>query len=272
MSEYLDYLDSMLGSVYVYGAQGKELTAMTQAEAEDWIRRKETTLRPGYEANKAKYDANAELAISLYRQRLAAGMRPIYATDCSGLVMNFLQNKKHLVEADHSAKDIYRLLCDIKYDSLDQLRPGDPVFYAKNGKPSGIGHVGTYLGGGIVEEAKNQREGVVLTELKARPWNFAGHISLLDPYLVDEPVIFKLTTPRLRGLAVVDMQKALNSAGYTDDENKPLDADGVFGPRSAQAFDRLIKAHAAAPEPHVITICCTEPLTVSIDGEEAQIK
>lgn len=38
MSEYLDYLDSMLGSVYVYGAQGKELTAWSKQppHAEYW--------------------------------------------------------------------------------------------------------------------------------------------------------------------------------------------------------------------------------------------
>lgn len=271
MIKYLDYLADQLGCIYVWGAQGKDLGAMTQEDAEAWIRKKETYGRSGYEANKAKYDANAERAIALYRQRLAEGRQQILAFDCSGLLMYFLQNLTGLVSRDHSAKMIYKQLCDVKYSSAAELRPGDPVFYSKTGKAADIGHTGVYIGDGQVEEAKNQICGVVITKLSDRPWNFFGHISALEPYLVDEPIRFELTEPRLSGSAVAALQRMLNLSGYHDDDDKLLDEDGVFGARSVQALAKFAAAHSAAPAAHSVTVT-TEPFSVRVDGVNIDLK
>lgn len=269
--KWLDYLSDQLDCIYVWGAQGKDLGAMTQADAEAWIRKKETWGRSGYAENKAKYDKNAENAIALYHKRLAEGRQHILAFDCSGLLMWFLQNLTGLVASDHSAKMIYKQLCDIKYGSAAELRPGDPVFYSKTGKIADIGHVGVYIGDGRVEESKNQLSGVVVTQLSDRPWNFFGHISALEPYLVDEPIRFELTEPRLSGSAVAALQRMLNLSGYHDDEDELLAVDGVFGPRSSQALAKFAAAHSAAPAAHSVTVT-TEPFGVLVDGVNIDLK
>ncbi len=244
--KWLDYLSAQLGCIYVWGAQGKDLGAMTQADAEAWIRKKETYGRSGYEANKAKYDANAERAIALYRQRLAEGRQHILAFDCSGLLMYFLQNLTGLVSSDHSAKMIYKQLCDVKYESADELRPGDPVFYSKTGKIADIGHVGVYIGDGRVEEAKNQLSGVVVTQLSDRPWNFFGHISALEPYLFDkpeypaEPVLLEVTKPLLESEGIKTLQRSFNLLGYTDSDGCLLEEDGKLGAKTREALDAMI--------------------------------
>lgn len=256
MSQFIEYLRSRIGSIYVWGAQGENVLA--QPDPYGWILTQEKN-----------NETNAKRAYALFKQRKQEGINPILAYDCSGLIVAFLLNVG-ILKGDRTAAALYSM-CDIKMDNASNLMAGDFVCHYSAQKGY-ITHIGVYVGDGKVIEAKGRDDGVVETNIGSYSWNRFGRMPALEPYLKDEPVIFKLTSPRLRGFAVVDMQKALNSAGYTDDENKPLDADGVFGPRSAQAFGKLIKAHAAAPEPHVITICCTEPLTVSIDGEEAQIK
>jgi hypothetical protein len=270
--KWLKYLAEQIGCIYVWGAQGKDLGAMTQADAEAWIRKKETWGRSGYAENKARYDANAERAIALYHQRLYEGREHILAFDCSGLLMYFLQNLTGLLSSDHSAKMIYNQLCDVKYGSAAELRPGDPVFYSKSGKAADIGHVGVYIGDGRVEESKNQLSGVVVTQLSDRPWNYFGHISVLEPYLVDKPVHYELTEPRLSGSAVAALQRMLNLSGYHDDDDKLLDEDGVFGARSDQALTKFLAAHTpAAPAAHSITVC-TEPFGVLVDGVNIDLK
>lgn len=250
--KWLDYLSDQLGCVYVWGAQGKDLGAMTQADAEAWIRKKETWGRSGYAENKAKYDKNAENAIALYRKRLAEGRQHILAFDCSGLLMYFLQNLTGLVSSDHSAKMIYKQLCDIKYGSAAELRPGDPVFYSKTGKIADIGHVGVYIGDGRVEESKNQLSGVVVTQLSDRPWNYFGHISALEPYLFDEPeypaepVPLEVTKPVLEGEGVKTLQKAMNQLGYTDSDGCLLEEDGKLGAKTRQALDTMIARNLGA--------------------------
>ena len=250
--KWLKYLAEQIGCIYVWGAQGKDLGAMTQADAEAWIIKKETWGRSGYAENKAKYDKNAENAIALYRKKLAEGRQHILAFDCSGLLMYYLQNITGLVSSDHSAKAIYKQLCDVKYSSADELRPGDPVFYSKTGKAADIGHTGVYIGDGQVEEAKNQICGVVITKLSDRPWNFFGHISALEPYLIAEPeypaepVPLEVTKPVLEGEGIRTLQRSFNLLGYTDSDGCLLAEDGKLGAKTRQALDAMIARNLGA--------------------------
>lgn len=70
-------------------------------------------------------------------------------------------------------------------------------------------------------------------------------ICLVDYAEVSEaarPLVFRVETPYLRGDAYMKMQLALIAANYTDSNGDPLDPDGVWGPKSQQALDKLIKA------------------------------
>ncbi|MDE6876020.1 MAG: hypothetical protein K2P87_16435 [Lachnospiraceae bacterium] len=99
------------------------------------------------------------------------------------------------------------------------------------------GHVGVYIGGGYVVEARGFDHGVCLTWLPARPWThwyrhpkvkYTGTL-LPDPY----PAKISKTTSRY---SVIWLQIALNrriSAGRI--AGQALVVDGVYGSRTAKA-------------------------------------
>lgn len=197
------------------------------------------------------------------------------STDCQGLPDSFLGT-------DVTANYNYVSWCTEKGAISEINRPfviGEAVFFQNSeGRMTHVGFLCGFLDGEpLVVEARGIRYGVVTTKFSERPWTHRGLMTKKLDYstpvtLYDEPstspVVFALTTPHMTGDNVLALQRLLLSVGYTDHEDKPLKPDGDLGKRTAAALDKFVAAHAAAPEPHVITIC-TEPLTVSIDGEEA---
>lgn len=140
------------GSIYVWGAQGQRGGQIT----EDWIRKMETSA------------TNANRAISLWKKNKGKyDPNMIGAFDCSGLIGACL-NANGNAGFDDTA-DGYRNRCV----SIDKgaLQAGDLVFEYSNGKS---GHVGVYIGGGKVIEARGRDYGVVETELNARNWKKYG--------------------------------------------------------------------------------------------------
>ena len=55
----------------------------------------------------------------------------------------------------------------------DQMRPGDLVFYSKNGK--NINHVAMYIGDGMVVHASTYKTGV-----KTSPWNYRTPVKIVN--------------------------------------------------------------------------------------------
>lgn len=140
------------GSIYVWGAQGQRGGQIT----EDWIRKMETSA------------TNANRAISLWKKNKGKyDPNMIGAFDCSGLIGACL-NTNGNAGFDDTA-DGYRNRCV----SIDKgaLQAGDLVFEYSNGKS---GHVGVYIGGGKVIEARGRDYGVVETDLNARNWKKYG--------------------------------------------------------------------------------------------------
>lgn len=140
------------GSIYVWGAQGQRGGQIT----EDWIRKMETSA------------TNANRAISLWKKNKGKyDPNMIGAFDCSGLIGACL-NANGNAGFDDTA-DGYRNRCV----SIDKgaLQAGDLVFEYSNGKS---GHVGVYIGGGKVIEARGRDYGVVETDLNARNWKKYG--------------------------------------------------------------------------------------------------
>lgn len=112
--------------------------------------------------------------------------------DCVGLVKGYLWSDsavsapKYNVNQDVSA-DGMRYKCKEK-GSIETMPdiPGVLVFSS--------GHVGVYIGGGYVIEARGHEYGVVKTKLKNRPWKWWGKCPYID--YEDNPDKKKITVKK----------------------------------------------------------------------------
>ncbi|WP_349671332.1 C40 family peptidase [Lacrimispora sp.] len=89
------------------------------------------------------------------------GVNPSTGVDCSGFT-RYVLKKTADVELDHSARSQSG---EGKIISYDQARPGDLVFYGKNGS---INHVALYMGDGKVVHASTEKTGIIVTNVMYR--------------------------------------------------------------------------------------------------------
>ncbi len=89
------------------------------------------------------------------------GINPSTGVDCSGFT-RYVLKKTADVELDHSARSQSG---EGKIISYDQARPGDLVFYGKNGS---INHVALYMGDGKVVHASTEKTGIIVTNVMYR--------------------------------------------------------------------------------------------------------
>ncbi|HPY36750.1 MAG TPA: NlpC/P60 family protein [Clostridia bacterium] len=185
IQEFLSYLQSKLGNIYVWGAQGENLSNMNGPEA--WITKMEKKNGQNY----------VDRALKFYRKIKASGKYPIEAFDCSGLVMFFLQNTKKWLKSDASANGIYNM-CQ-KIDKA-QLKPGDFVFIKSGSK---MVHIGVFIGNGKTIEAYGRDLGVVELPLSQGRWTHYGRLALLQTpaplptYVIPMPPAPIITPPTL---------------------------------------------------------------------------
>lgn len=97
------------------------------------------------------------------------------------------------------------------------------------------GHVGYYIGNGKVVEAYGYTKGIIITDLKKRPWvnwyEFPG-IEYISS-TVSEPVAAPVTLRKgSKGIRVKELQTILLSLGY---DLGSAGADGIFGSKTYQA-------------------------------------
>lgn len=231
--DYITYLMQQVDrAIYVRGAQGENLLAMTDAHG--WIRTMETTRRSDYAQHTAEYDRNAERAIALYEQRKSAGVSPLRAFDCSGLTMYYAEEYE-LVDKDHNASGIYRKLC-AAIPAPATVR-GQLVFKSSDGKPLNIYHMATYVGNGQLIESRGRDYGVVMRAYNPDEWTHVGEWPELMACCA-EP--HKLTSAD-NGEGLLALQRALNLLGYTDEDTHPLEEDGKLGGRTRSALEELIR-------------------------------
>lgn len=219
VKEFLAYLESHIGDAYVWGAQGERVD--NRADLEKWVRRKETSRR------------EAERAIAYIKK---ATKTPLYAFDCSGLIIHWLRDIKGLIDGDTNAQGLYRQCTQKGKLGAWQMQAGDLVFRYSFAKGE-MGHVGVYVGNGMVIEAKGRDYGVVDLHLSFGGWTHQGR----HPALAEDtaPTVFKLTSPMMRGENVKLMQAALTACGY--DCGK---ADGICGKATMTAVKAFATAHA----------------------------
>lgn len=95
------------------------------------------------------------------------GCRYVYGSqgpnkfDCSGLV--YWVYKQYGYDLEPGARNQWTMLG--KTIKRAELLPGDLVFFSRNGKASGIFHVGIYIGDGQFVHAANSRKGVIVTDM-----------------------------------------------------------------------------------------------------------
>ena len=157
LKTFLDYLHEQVAnhSIYVWGAQGQQGPAITEA----WIKRRETS------------DANYKRAVAFWRKQCDAGYGDaLRAFDCSGLGMFWLQNVSGILKSDCNAHGLYG---KCKKITKANLRVGDFVFKINSsGRATHIGYVAdTDIN---VIEALGRDYGVVKRPLSKGSWNGFG--------------------------------------------------------------------------------------------------
>ena len=160
--------------------------------------------------------------------------------DCSGL---FRWAYKQLgTDCAHGSNSIYNRYCKDKgrlrngkkHATNEELKPGTAVF---TGVEEDHGHIGLYIGGGEVIEAKGTAYGVVTGKVTDSKWTFWGELTAVQyekgggGEVPEEPK--KQTLKRGdKGEDVKELQKELINLGY------PLPrygADGDFGKETEAA-------------------------------------
>ena len=102
-----------------------------------------------------------DLALTKIGCRYVRGCHGPKKFDCSGLV--YWVYKQYGYDLKPGARNQWSMLG--KTIKKADLLPGDLLFYSKNGKASGIFHVGIYIGDGQFVHAANSRKGVIVTDI-----------------------------------------------------------------------------------------------------------
>ena len=207
LSKFLSYLHEQVQnhSIYVWGAQGQQGAAITEA----WIKRRETS------------KTNANRAIKFWKKQCAAGYAGVLrAFDCSGLGVYFLL-ENGLIKYDMNANGI---MGKCKKITKDTLRIGDFVF--KTNSTGRATHIGYVADNDLnVIEAKGRDYGVTKSPLKSwsvygRPpyWTEAEVAELRgieQPTVKPEGFVFtRVLKYGVRGEDVCELKKLLSAAGF----------------------------------------------------------
>lgn len=160
LDEYIDLLWSQVcKGIYVYGGNGENLSKMTDTQRDEFMRKRETETKNS-KTGKINYTKEQNIARdkALYAKRVANGVNPILAFDCSGL-QYWAGKQTGVISHDLSANTLYN-----KCTPIDKanVKRGDYCF-AHNGKKAT--HVGMYVGDDIIIECQGRDVGVVTNKL-----------------------------------------------------------------------------------------------------------
>lgn len=209
IERFLAYVLSREGCLYVWGAQGQEMTPAL-------IKRLENSQK------------NYGRAVAHYKKHIKNG-ETLVAYDCSGLIVAYLLENEYIA-SDTTANGLYFYQCDAI--EKNDLVAGDLVFkkYLTKNK---MHHVGVYMGDGTVVHAKGRDDGVVRESLSSNSWNRFGRLGVFANSGVDAVYTRKLKytgRPCMRGDDVRAVQTALYDTGFN-----PGGIDGLYGPKTQKA-------------------------------------
>lgn len=189
ISKFITWLKKQVGSIYVWGGQGE--VAFNEA----WIKKMEPT------------DKNADRAIAFYRKQLAAGVDPLAAYDCSGLIVRFLLDND-IIHSDMTAAGLFSLGKEVKKKDLS---PGDFVSRHNGSK---IHHIGVYIGDDMVIHAKGRDVGVVKEHIDVNGDDYWNRFCRLSELSKAEKIHF----PRLMvysGSTYVNLRNTASAASLS---------------------------------------------------------
>lgn len=176
-SKLIKWLKKHNGEAYVYGAApGQKITVELLKVLES--RWGINGLWPaGLSAN--YYHLNGD-----YTKGRCAQWLGIWGTDCSGFIKT---GRKELVGVwqDVSAQGTYDQCTKRSQINSMPLIPGCTVYMWSDSKKR-MGHVGTYIGSGLVIEARGVNYGIVITKLSERKWTHWGLLDWIDHDLSEE--------------------------------------------------------------------------------------
>ena len=152
LTEFILYLESQIGQPYLWGGQHTKLTPKNYVSV---INRMESD------------PLNRSAAIAFCKKKFDAGATELYAYDCSGLGMYFLQNMKQIFKYDMSANTMMGH-CEI----VKEPKRGYWVFRLNdNGRAY---HIGYMVSDTEVVHAKGRKYGVVKERYSKSYWNRIG--------------------------------------------------------------------------------------------------
>ena len=211
LNDFIDYLISKLGMMYVLGGQGGSFVDVLPKIC-------------AREENKIGLVNNI---LTLLNKKLREGV-DIYALeeyDCSGLFMDYAI-KHNIFKHDMRANDIYNAIPDkIK---ISKVKRGDFLFHGTTANKT---HIGYAIDEEWAIEARGTAYGVVKTRIKERGWQFAARPdwwSNKEGPVLRRELYYK--NPTMHGDDVGLLQIKLNGLDYNCGT-----ADGYFGKKTEMA-------------------------------------
>jgi len=153
LSEFNTYLNEQIGQPYVWGAQHLKLT---ESDYISIITRKESD--PTYRAS----------AIAYCKKLFDCGATVLYAYDCSGLGMYYLQNVKKVYSHDLSANGMMGQ-CE-----LTESEPKCGYWLFRVNEDGKATHIGYMVSDTELVEARGRAYGVVRRRYVKRDWHKVG--------------------------------------------------------------------------------------------------
>ena len=162
LNEFIAYLNEQIGQPYLWGGQHLKLTPDNYEEV---IHQREDG-RGEYKDGTTYADA----AIAFCEKKFAEGATELFAYDCSGLGMYWIENLQHIWPHDASANTMMGHCTEL--DSPEPPEKGWWVFKTNsNGKAT---HIGYMIDNEYLIEAKGRKYGVVKTKWKESAWSCWG--------------------------------------------------------------------------------------------------
>lgn len=174
LSEFIYYLEKQIGQPYLWGGQHTELTPENYKTV---IQRSEKNTG-GYKDG-SSYE---KCVIDFCDREFAKGKDRLYAYDCSGLGMWWLQNFKKLYKHDMSAHNMMGT-CDIRMEVSP--KKGWWVFHLSEDS-SRANHIGYMINDKYLVEAKGRKYGVVKTRFSKKDWDKWGIPSIFKSQILEE--------------------------------------------------------------------------------------
>ena len=205
-----------------------------------------------------------------------------YVSDCSGMFV--WAYKQFGMSMSHISSNIYKSYCTANKGRLTaELKQTIPAGYAVfTGDTAGNHpHVGLYIGGGEVIEAKGTINGVIKSKITDKKWTFYGQLKDvaydgIEPSPEPEPTPGWRPTIRRgnKGADVIECQTMLTRLGYNigktgidGDFGRATEAgvksfqsdhrlvvDGVVGPMTWDALDKAIAQLNEKPSEKIYSV------------------